>query len=54
MIYFIFDENGEMFDVLNFINDENLELFKKNNPTYSLYNENELDDFFEEDDEIDE
>jgi hypothetical protein len=54
MSYLVFDHEGEMLDVLNFDSTEELALFKAENPTYIVKQEDlilEEDDFaFDEDD----
>lgn len=54
MSYLIFNQEEELLDVLTFDSDEELNLFKFNNPTYIIKNEDELneeDDLFNIDDD---
>lgn len=64
MAYLIFDEENELLDILNFNSEKELQLYKSENPTHSLCNEDDLiesddifiddDDFFVEDEDINE
>ena len=56
MEYLIFDENGELFDMLTFNDEEALNLFQSANPKYDIQKESDfiIDEdevFIEEDDE---
>ena len=49
MNYIVFDQDGEMLDVLNFDSFDELALFKAENPTFIIKHEDELpEDYFEE------
>jgi hypothetical protein len=55
MNYLVFDQEGELLDVLTFNSNDDLTLFKSTNPTYVIREEEDFiideDDFFTEDDE---
>ena len=56
MKYLVFDQDGEMLDVLDFESIDTLALYKAENPTYIIKNEDSLldeDNFIFEDDPFD-
>jgi len=56
MSHLIYDETGELIDVMDFDNNTALEAYKKLNPAYSVMTTDELNDLSiidEEDSEVD-
>ena len=55
MNYLVFDQGGELLDVLN-LNSDELALFKADNPTYTVKQETLVEDdfYFEDEDDLNE
>lgn len=50
MSYLIYDQDGELFDVLNFESSKELEIFKKENPKLTVeYTDEYIEPIFSED-----